>query len=64
MISWVVDNLSLQADDSLIIIFNPSWMSMKNFMHSGWREGLGILGIYIGNIGVYCCLGMFRDEGL
>lgn len=32
MISWVVDNLSLQADDSLIIIFNPSWMSMKNFM--------------------------------
>ncbi|CAE6916274.1 klhl36, partial [Symbiodinium sp. CCMP2456] len=32
MIRWVVDNLSLQADDSLIIIFNPSWMSMKNFM--------------------------------
>eukprot|EP00931_Biecheleriopsis_adriatica_P102992 TRINITY_DN7788_c0_g1_i1.p1 TRINITY_DN7788_c0_g1~~TRINITY_DN7788_c0_g1_i1.p1 ORF type:complete len:414 (-),score=75.26 TRINITY_DN7788_c0_g1_i1:73-1314(-) len=32
MISWVVDNLSLQSDDALVIIFNPSWMSMNNFM--------------------------------
>ncbi|CAK8991389.1 unnamed protein product [Durusdinium trenchii] len=32
MIRWVVDNLSLSADDTLVVIYNPAWMSMKNFM--------------------------------
>lgn len=33
MIRWVVDNLSLSADDTLVVIYNPAWMSMKNFMY-------------------------------
>lgn len=32
MIRWVVDNLSLAADDALVVIYNPNWMSMDNFM--------------------------------
>eukprot|EP00438_Fugacium_kawagutii_P006838 Skav227861 [mRNA] locus=scaffold383:234502:235242:+ [translate_table: standard] len=32
MIRWVVDNLSLSPDDALVVIYNPAWMSMKNFM--------------------------------
>ena len=35
MIRWVVDNLSLAADDALVVIYNPSWMSMDNFMSRG-----------------------------
>ena len=37
MIRWVVDNLSLAADDALVVIYNPNWMSMDNFMSRGWR---------------------------
>ena len=40
MIRWVVDNLSLSAEDNLVVIYNPGWMSMKNFM---WLGGLGFI---------------------
>eukprot|EP00747_Dinoflagellata_sp_TGD_P207990 gnl/TRDRNA2_/TRDRNA2_81514_c0_seq2.p1 gnl/TRDRNA2_/TRDRNA2_81514_c0~~gnl/TRDRNA2_/TRDRNA2_81514_c0_seq2.p1 ORF type:complete len:384 (+),score=72.33 gnl/TRDRNA2_/TRDRNA2_81514_c0_seq2:90-1154(+) len=32
MILWVLDNLTIAADDALVIIFNPGWMSMSSFM--------------------------------
>ena len=28
MILWVVDNLSIRSDDGLVLVYNPSWMSM------------------------------------
>lgn len=38
MIRWVCDNLSLSAEDHLVVIYNPNWMSMKNFMRPGAVE--------------------------
>lgn len=32
MIQWVIDNLTLDPSDMLVIIYNPSWMSMESFM--------------------------------
>ena len=32
MIRWVVDNLKLGEEDALVIVFNPSFMSMDVFM--------------------------------
>ena len=32
MIKWVIDNLTLGPDDSLVIVYNPSFMSMDVFM--------------------------------
>ena len=32
MILWVVDNLSIRSDDGLVLVYNPSWMSMDVFM--------------------------------
>jgi len=32
MILWVLDNLSLQSDDCLVIVFNPAFLSMDVFM--------------------------------
>lgn len=32
MILWVLESLTLQTDDTLVIIFNPSYMSIGNFM--------------------------------
>ena len=32
MILWVLDNLSLKPDDSLVIVFNPAFLSMDVFM--------------------------------
>ena len=32
MILWVLDNLSLQPGDSLVIVFNPAFLSMDVFM--------------------------------
>ena len=29
MILWVLDSLSLQPDDTLVIVYNPNWMSPK-----------------------------------
>ena len=32
MILWVLDSLSLQPEDSLVIVFNPAFLSMDVFM--------------------------------
>lgn len=32
MILWVLDNLNLQPEDSLVIVYNPAWMNMDRFM--------------------------------
>jgi hypothetical protein len=32
MILWVLDNLKLRSDDGLVLVFDPSWMSMGVFM--------------------------------
>ena len=32
MILWVLDNLTLGPDDDLVIVFNPAFLSMDNFM--------------------------------
>eukprot|EP00450_Noctiluca_scintillans_P032512 CAMPEP_0194543030 /NCGR_PEP_ID=MMETSP0253-20130528/85078_1 /TAXON_ID=2966 /ORGANISM="Noctiluca scintillans" /LENGTH=477 /DNA_ID=CAMNT_0039389737 /DNA_START=833 /DNA_END=2266 /DNA_ORIENTATION=+ len=37
MLLWVLDNITLTDDDTLIIVFNPAFMSLGNFM----REVVG-----------------------
>jgi len=33
MILWVLENLTLGPKDTLVIVYNPSFMNIKNFMH-------------------------------
>jgi NDP-sugar pyrophosphorylase family protein len=38
MIMWVIDNLSLTADDTLVVVFNPAFLSMDVFMETVVKE--------------------------